>query len=165
MMRWNTEKTREVAAGLDLRNLLALDHSRLEQQFDALIATFESDAHADAARMWSDFAAELQHHFALEEKHVFPEFAKVAKAEVATLAYEHAELRDKLRQLCAGVNAHITRAEAIADFIQTLRLHAKREDALVYRWAQANLSPQTQASLRKSLARTIHSVLGLAKSA
>jgi hemerythrin-like domain-containing protein len=128
-----------------------------------LISAFECDARIDAQRLWTEFDSELQAHFALEEKEIFPEFAKAAPAEAAALIREHAELCDKLGKLGLGVDLHLTRAEAVSDFVHALRSHAKREDALLYRWAQTNLAAHTHLKLRTVLLGTIRELLGVAQ--
>jgi hemerythrin-like domain-containing protein len=162
-MQNDTQANRETEAGLDLRNLLALDHARLDKLFDSLVAAFDADARSEAARLWSQFELELARHFALEEQEIFPEFAKVAPAEAAELLHEHGALRSRLQSLSVGVDLHLTRAETVSAFVRTLRSHAKREDALLYRWAQTNLSEQTQATLRGSLVHAIQEFLGIAR--
>jgi len=163
MAQNHSQATREEDAGLDLRNLLALDHARLDQLFETLNAAFEGDARPDIPRIWTMFEAELQQHFALEEKLIIPEFAKVAPAEAAALLRDHAELRSRLSSLGVGVDLHLTRAEAVSGFVRTLRSHAKREDALLYRWAQTHLAEHTQAKLRSNLLGSVQEFLGIGR--
>jgi hemerythrin superfamily protein len=158
-----TEATqRHADAGLDLRNLLALDHKRLDDVFNALIAAFEGDAREAVRHLWKTFEAALEAHFELEEKLIFPEFAKIAPAEVTALAREHAELRSKLSMLGLGVDLHLTRDQAVIGFVRRLRAHAKREDALLYLWAQSNLAEDSQSALRARLLEAVGEFLGIA---
>jgi hypothetical protein len=46
------------------------------------------------------------------------------------------------------VDLHAIRAEVVADFIALLRAHAHREDDLLYRWAERELAPATEAAFR-----------------
>jgi hemerythrin-like domain-containing protein len=149
-------------AGLDLRNLLALDHKRLDELFEALIAAFQGDAREASQHLWTKLEAELEAHFELEDKLIFPEFAKAAPAEAAALVREHAELRGKLSRLGLGVDLHLTRDQAVTDFVHRLRSHAKREDALLYLWAQGNLTEDNQTTLRNRLLEAVGEFLGIA---
>jgi hemerythrin-like domain-containing protein len=135
----------------DLRTLLREDHDRLDNLFEQVFSVFEADARDEAVRLWTEFERGLQAHFELEEQCILPELAKVDAAEASELIREHARLRAKLGELGIGVDLHLTRDEAVADFIATLRAHAGREDALMYRFAQSSLPGTTQAALRARL--------------
>jgi len=135
----------------DLRTLLREDHDRLDEPFEQVLSVFEADARNEAARLWTEFERGLLAHFELEEQPILPELAKVNAVEASELLHEHARLRAKLGELGIGVDLHLTRDEAVADFIATLRAHAGREDALMYRFAQTSLPERTQAILRARL--------------
>jgi hemerythrin-like domain-containing protein len=135
----------------DLRALLREDHDRLDDLFEQVLSVFEADARDEAVRLWTDFERGLQAHFELEERYILPELAKVDAAEVSELTRDHARVRAKLGELGVGVDLHLTRNEAVADFIATLRAHVGREDALMYRFAQTSLPERTQAVLRARL--------------
>src|SRR5689334_15270691 len=135
----------------DLRSLLIHDHERLEGVFSALMTAFQQNAREEVARLWSIFERGLLAHFELEERDILPEFAKVDPTEVATLGAEHKEIRAKLMDLGVGLDLHLTHADVVAELVDTLRKHAKREDALLYRWAQANLPPNVQSTIRKNV--------------
>jgi hemerythrin-like domain-containing protein len=119
--------------------------------FEKVLTAFEADAQDEAARLWTAFERGLRAHFELEELHILPELAKVDAAESAALLAEHAQLRSKLGELGVGVDLHLTRQGAVADFIATLKAHAAREDALMYRFAQTSMPERTRATLRSRL--------------
>jgi hemerythrin superfamily protein len=135
----------------NLRTLLREDHDRLDRLFEQVLSVFEADARDEAARLWTEFERGLLAHFELEEQHIIPELAKVNAGEARELFDEHARLRAKLGELGIGVDLHLTRGEAVADFIATLRAHAGREDALMYRFARTSLPETKQAILRARL--------------
>jgi hemerythrin-like domain-containing protein len=116
-----------------------------------VLCVFEADARNEVARLWTDFERGLLAHFELEEQCILPELAKEDAVEASELTREHARLRAKLGELGVGADLHLTRDEAVADFIARLRAHAAREDALMYRFAQTSLPEKTRAALRARL--------------
>jgi hypothetical protein len=131
-----------------LRGQLIRDHERLEKLFEDLRAAFEADAREDAARLWTDLDRGLNAHMEFEERHVLPAFRGVDASEAAHLLREHDLIRRRLTVLGVGVDLHVLRAEIVADFIALLRAHARREDALLYRWAERELPPATLDAFR-----------------
>jgi hypothetical protein len=135
----------------DLRTLLSQDHARLDQLFDRLLAAFHADDREEAAVLWNAFETGLEAHMVLEEQRILPEFAKVDSAEAAQLAREHVAIRSSLAELGVAMDLHQTKAAAIDRLVGDLREHAKREDALMYRWASSNLSGDVETSVRSQL--------------
>jgi hypothetical protein len=120
----------------DLRELLGREHAHLDRLFRDLLYAFEADARMEVGRLWNQFDAELRTHMTLEEEHLLPQFLEFNAPEAAALLREHDQLRDKLLKLGVGVDLHLTRFTQVDEFVAQLRAHAKREDALMYRWAQ-----------------------------
>jgi hemerythrin-like domain-containing protein len=137
----------------DLRFVLNRDHARLDALFEQLTAAFNANATAELPQLWTAFESGLTSHLALEERDILPEFARLAPAEAAVLMREHAEIRKQLSQLGIALDLHLTRAEAVAELVRLLRSHAKREDALMYRWAQQQLRGAARSSLLAELRR------------
>jgi Hemerythrin HHE cation binding domain len=129
-----------------LRSLLSRDHERLEQLFEDLCAAFDADAPQDAARLWGELDQGLSAHMDFEERYVLPGFRAVDPREAGDLLQEHELIRRRLIELGVGVDLHLLRVEVVTDFIALLRAHARREDALIYRWAERAL-PQSAQSL------------------
>jgi hypothetical protein len=128
-----------------LRSQLTRDHERLERLFEVLIAAFDADARQDAARLWGELERGLSAHMDFEERHVLPAFCAVDRVEAEDLLREHHLIRCRLTDLGVGVDLHLLRVEVVADFIALLRAHARREDALLYRWAERELPASEQA--------------------
>jgi hemerythrin-like domain-containing protein len=153
----------EVGYKESLRQLLTQDHERLDRLFDALLEALRADAKDDAARLWAEFDAGLSAHMDLEEKHVLPALSAEEPREAAELRQEHEGIRAKLTELGVGVDLHLTRAETVSDFVELLRKHAQREDALAYQWAERKLSSSAQGTvhsrLRELLDAARHSVV------
>jgi hemerythrin-like domain-containing protein len=146
----------------DLQHLLRSDHARLETLFEQLVAAFAADARTDLSPLWATFEAGLQAHLALEERYILPEFEPTLPAEVAALASDHREIRRLLAQLGVGLDLHLVRAEAGIEFIEMLRRHAKREDALMYRWAQSHVAVPDRTTLRAELLDSVRRLVGKA---
>jgi hemerythrin-like domain-containing protein len=134
-----------------LRALLAREHRELDQLFEALLNALQADARDDALRLWSAFDDGLCRHMALEEKHLLPLLQQQDAREVEELLKEHEDIRAKLAELGVGVDLHEIRVQTVSDFVEQLRRHARREDALAYRWAQQNVSAAQQAEIRRAL--------------
>lgn len=139
------------AAPVDIRTLLVKDHACLEELFAELGAAFRTGDRDRCAAIWNAFDSTLEAHLALEERLILPELAKVDPAEAAALVREHAAIRTSLGELGIGVDLHCTNAEAVDRFIRVLEAHAKREDALMYRWASVNLQPGAASTIRAQL--------------
>jgi hemerythrin-like domain-containing protein len=137
-----------------VRTLLTRDHRELDQLFDALLAALRADARDDALRLWSAFDDGLWRHMALEENELLPLMKQHDEREVAALLKEHQEIRAKLADLGVGIDLHEIPVQTVSDFVEQLRRHASREDALAYRWAQANLPVAQQDAVRNALAAT-----------
>jgi hemerythrin superfamily protein len=129
MMNTNVESHRQVRAG----EVLKRDHERLDQLFEQLIAALQADVREDGQRLWTKFEAGLREHMDLEERAFFPRFSEVEPVEAHALLAEHRAIREQLVELGVGLDLHLTRADVVCSFIERLRAHARREEALFYR--------------------------------
>ena len=64
---------------------------------------------------------------------------------------EHARIRQLLGELGVGVDLHLVRLELAREFIDFLRAHARREEALLYRWAASDLNAAARAAVAQRL--------------
>lgn len=126
------------SAELQLRKLLSDDHRRLDQLFNDVLRAFRGGDREEAAALWSQFETGLRNHFVFEEVRLFAEFRRANPAATAELVTDHVKLRAMLSDLSVSLDLHLTRADMVENFISALRSHAAREDALLYRWAEAN---------------------------
>jgi hemerythrin len=147
----------------DLQALLSRDHERLEALLEPLLAAFHADARAEICPLWTEFDSRLRAHFALEEEHILPEFARVDAAEARAITEEHMHIRKLLSELDIAVDLHLAREETIEDLTTLLRAHAAREDALMYRWAASHLEPAEQRSIVAELRRTLGKLVSKAR--
>lgn len=128
------ESAPQAKASDDLGTLLSAEHTHLDRLFDEMLAAFQADARVEARTLWNQFDSELRAHMALEETRILPRLQLVNAPEAAALRREHDRLREKLLQLGIGVDLHFTRDTHVEEFLRELRAHAKREDALMYRF-------------------------------
>lgn len=147
-----------------LRALLTREHRELDQLFEALLEALQADARQDALRLWTAFDDGLCRHMALEEKELLPRLQEENPREVEALLAEHAQIRTKLIDLGVGVDLHEMHVQTVSDFIEELRRHAKREDALAYRWAEKNLPAAARDAMREGVAAARLQREGLAES-
>ena len=117
------------------RYLLMRDHERLDALLGKLLETFLDGDPGDVRAMWTRFDAALSAHLEAEERQLLPLFARTHPAEAAGLLAEHAQLRRSLDDLGVSVDLHAVSLEAARAFVGELRAHARREDALLYRWS------------------------------
>lgn len=129
------------------RALLVEDHERLEQIFVDLKAAFAVSDREEVARLWSAFDAGLTSHMAAEEEHVIELFRKVDPAEADAILKEHAKIRASLADLAVRIDLRMVRKLEADDFIELIRDHARRENALMYRWAEEHLDEESRAGL------------------
>jgi hypothetical protein len=123
----------------ELGQLLSAEHAHLERLFDEMLSAFQADARIEARTLWNQFDSELRAHMALEESRILPRLQQVNAPEAAALRREHDSLREKLLQLGIGVDLHLTRDAHVEAFLAELRAHARREDALMYRFCAEQL--------------------------
>jgi hemerythrin-like domain-containing protein len=144
-------QTEDQRRGLPER--LARDHERLDQIFEQLLAALRADAREDVLRLWTLFDDGLCRHMALEEQYLLPELARDEPREAARLAREHAQMRSTLAELAVGIDLHQVPTEMVSDFVDQLRQHALREDAIAYRWSagEGHLSDLARQQLQSSL--------------
>jgi hemerythrin-like domain-containing protein len=119
---------------------LHADHDDLDARLDALVAAFKTGDWSVGGDAFRSFEGHLIKHFEVEEKLLFPEFAITHPAEVEELRAEHAAIRARVEELDVGVELHQARLPVIQDLVQTLRRHAAREDAVLYKWADRAFS-------------------------
>jgi hemerythrin-like domain-containing protein len=137
-----------------IRSLLLQEHLQLEVLFDCLLVAVGANASAEVAGLWSAFNARLRAHLELEQVYLIPAFAESYPDDAARLLAEHASLR----RLAACVDQHLTRTDIIARFAELLRLHAAREDQLLYPWAEQNIEADASTKVLERFLRRSMSV-------
>lgn len=126
------------------------DHAEISTLFDELLAAFRCGDRDVAAEAFRRFERRLEAHLAIEETLLFPALRQIDPVEVATLEGDHRGFRARLLELGVGVDLHLTRATWVSAFVDALRAHARREEALLYRWAdEASAAIDRDAVLRR----------------
>jgi len=118
-----------------IRAVFRQDHERLEQHFEAIVAEASSSDPSALRQAWQSFERELLHHFDDEEANILPAFALQKPTDAHALLYEHQRIRAELTTLGVDLDLHSLSADRIADFVASLRAHARHEDDLLYPWA------------------------------
>ena len=134
-----------------LRDRLTADHLRLDALFDDVLKRLALDDRDETRAAWGEFEKGLLAHLEAEEKFILPRFAKDHELEASVIRREHGAFRETLAELGVMVDLHAIRMNAANDFVRSLREHARREDALMYRWAQENLAQEARAEVLNSL--------------
>lgn len=130
-----------------VRAAFSAEHGELDRLFSQLSAAFAAEVPTEHARLWSALDERLRAHMDLEERELLPRLASAHPDEAAAIRHEHDELRRRLLALGVGVDLHTTRAEAVDEFLDLMRRHARREDALFYRWADETLGARERSAL------------------
>jgi len=134
-----------------LRDLMTRDHRRLEKLFDELLEAFHADAREELSRLWTALEEGLGAHLDAEDRWALEAFARVDAPEAAALRAEHIDIRHRLAELGVGVDLHAVPERVAQGFIAALRAHARREDALLYRWIDAQLDREAARHLMDHL--------------
>jgi len=134
-----------------IRDMLASDHVRLEELFRDVLRRLALDDRDETRAAWAEFERGLSAHLEVEEKMVLPPFSLAFPDEAAAIRAEHEKIRARLLDLGVSVDLHCIRMSDASDFIRELRDHARREDALMYRWADQNLEAAVRTALRHRL--------------
>lgn len=148
------ERAAEGQSARGLREVLTTHHAYLERLFQDVITAFQANRRDAVAELWSEFDGRLTRHLDLEDQWLLPGFAKIDPAGAAQLADEHQRIRATLMEFGVGVDLHLTRSEMVDAFIARLRAHARREDELMYRWAEEHLEEAGHAAIREGLSDT-----------
>jgi hemerythrin-like domain-containing protein len=138
---------------VDLRALLSSEHAALEQRFEEILAAFRANAREEVIPLWTSFEKALVEHMELEEEIILPELAKTDPGTVEAIEAEHAQICEQLGAFGISVDLHRLRADHVDAFVQRLKEHARREDQLVYRWAEEHLAAAPRRKLLDRLLR------------
>jgi polyisoprenoid-binding protein YceI len=137
-----------------VRAVLSQDHERLERQFQSIVVEASSDDPIELREAWRAFESELLRHFEEEEIRILPAFAQQRPVDAQTLLAEHERIRASLIKLGVDLDLHCLPAERIADFVASLRAHARREDEVLYPWAAHRLSDVARDRIRREISKT-----------
>ena len=121
-----------------LSKFLREDHDALEELAGKIIQMVEEGDREDVSNAVTAMEASILTHLEGEERELIPRYARENPVEAAAILREHALIRKNLTELDVSTDLHLLRATALRSLLESLRLHAKRENAGMYRWAEAN---------------------------
>lgn len=119
---------------------LRQEHAELDAALDQLIQAFETGDQVIARTAFRAFDRRLSQHLRIEDDLLLPDFANVDRVEAELLASEHRTIRAKADELAIGGDLHAARLPVLRELVDLLRSHAKREDAMLYRWVEESLA-------------------------
>jgi hemerythrin-like domain-containing protein len=128
------------------------DHQRLERVFETLLNYVHVDDREGMQAAWDDFERGLSAHLEVEEAEMIPVLDRDNQEEAAAIRRDHAMIRRTLAELGVRLDIHLLREETVEAFVRLLRSHAAREEALLYRAADATLGEEPKASILERLA-------------
>jgi hemerythrin superfamily protein len=131
---------------------LVRSHEHLRDEVARLLAAMQANARPDVAARWGQFEHALLDHMEAEERFILPAFAHVDRDEAIALLRDHGLIRQNLLELGIAVDLHCIRYERSQEFIELLLHHAEREQRLLYRWADEQLSPAARRAVKARVA-------------
>ena len=130
-----------------IKEYLTSDHRKC----DAVFAQMEEKAGnslADAKELTTEFVADMEHHFQMEERVMFAEFeAKTGMTEgpTAMMRLEHMQMRNLMNELLAAIEADDK--DKFFGLSETLMIllqqHNMKEEQMLYPMAQQHLSAES----------------------
>jgi polyisoprenoid-binding protein YceI len=142
------------SAAAAVRAVLSNDHERLEFQFQSIVAEAARKDPSVLRAAWRAFEGELLHHFEDEEVHILSAFAQQEPTEARAISAEHEQIRAALTGIGADIDLHRLPRERVAEFVASLRAHARHEDDLLYPWAAHQLGDAAGDRVRTALSRS-----------
>lgn len=137
--------TDEDVTGESIRRALGEEHVAMERRIEGL---HRAVAWSDRAHLAADFVRierQLRAHLDLEERDLFPKVEVVDAESVALARRDHKRIRALLDELALEVELCRVRASTVETLLTLLRAHAAREDATVYRDADAVLASDARS--------------------
>lgn len=127
---------RELGAELaDASATLRADHDELERLATRVVREISEGDRDDVTAAITEMQSRVLAHLEDEERDLLPTYAEREPEDAALLREEHAAIRKALAEFDLETDLHLVRAEAVAAFLATLKAHAARENAGLYRWA------------------------------
>jgi hemerythrin superfamily protein len=136
-----------------LSGMLAGDHDRLDRCFQSILTRAYGGDWQQLESEWISFQRELLGHLEAEEKHVIPALARDRPVAAETLLSDHEVIRTTMIELGIDLDLHSLRAERVAMFVEALRAHARREEAMFYPWADGHLPADAAVQLSERIGK------------
>ena len=131
-----------------IKEYLTNDHRKCDEVF----AQMEEKANtslADAKELAEEFVADMEHHFQMEERVMFPEFeAKTGMTMGPTemMRQEHSQMRNLMAQLSEAIeNNDKDKFFGLSETLMILlQQHNMKEEQMLYTMAQQHLSAEAE---------------------
>jgi hemerythrin-like domain-containing protein len=134
-----------------VQDALRDDHHRLDALFDQLLNAVHVNDAALADAAWTDFENGILTHLEVEEQHMLPLLRREAPEEADGILDEHEKLRSLLAEIGVALEIHLVRETTVEELVGSLRAHAAREEALLYRWAETALADERKVHILERL--------------
>ena len=128
--------------------LLPEHHRVLDERLDRIVIEAQLRDAMELRSEWSAFERELLRHLEYEEAEVLTEFARDDPAEARAILAEHADIRTTAADLGLSLDLHLLRSEAVENFVQQLKAHARRENQVLYAWARRHAAADDRPARR-----------------
>lgn len=128
------------------------DHQRLDGLFQSLAANAESGDYRVLGSSWTALEEGLLAHIDAEEAFMLPAFDRIDPPEASAIRLEHARIRRLVAEIGVRLELHALTTEGIRQFVEYLRTHAAREEAIFYRWVDRELEESSASLVRDHLA-------------
>jgi len=139
------------ATSPSLGRRLISDHRALDSLFETLLLDMEGGDPACCQSSWARFEQALLNHIDAEEIFLLPSFDAVDRSEAFRIRQEHATLRHLLADMGVRLELHAVKEEDVKRLVDAIRQHARREEEILYRWAD-ELAPDLAGALAERLA-------------
>jgi hypothetical protein len=139
------------ATSPSLGQRLISDHRALDSLFETLLLDMEGGDPVSGQLSWARFEQALLNHIDAEEIFLLPSFDAVDRSEAIRIRQEHATLRHLLADMGVRLELHAVKEENVKHLIDAIRQHARREEEILYRWAD-QLAPDVAGELSDRLA-------------
>lgn len=131
-------QTRTMNPQAQLPRFLREDHDVLAGLTEKILQTIIEGDREDVSDAVTALEASILTHLEGEERELIPRYARENPTEAAALLADHATIRRRLTELDVSTDLHLVRADSLRLLLESLRAHAERENAGMYRWAEAN---------------------------
>ena len=132
----------------NIKEYLTNDHRRCDDVF-AEMEEKASSSLSDAKELTQEFIADMEHHFQLEERVVFPEFeAKTGMLNGPTemMRQEHSQMRNLMQQFLEAIeNDDKDKFFGLSETLMILlQQHNMKEEQMLYSMMQQHLSAEAE---------------------
>jgi hypothetical protein len=143
-------KAMATSSAPSLGQQLLSDHNALDALFDTLLLDMHGGDSSRCQASWARFEQAFLNHIDAEEVFLLPSFDRMDPSEGTVIRQEHANLRHLLADMGVRLELHAVKEEHVERLIAALRLHARREEEFLYRWAD-QLAPELASALAARL--------------